>query len=326
MMTDKQNAMEILRFGKPDRVVGGMPAHWIGYFGVNHEGFDAPDAPNGIPVGRGWTDIWGVRWEKEYAGVMGFPKGPVLADLPAALRTYHWPDPYDDRLCRQIYEQAANADREKLFLCGSHRCTLWEAANKLVGMEDLMCFFHTEPAAVRDLLQRMMDFQLGIASHYLKVGVDMVFLAEDLGTQTGLLLSPAIIDEFLVPQYRRLFDLYKKHNVLIFFHSCGHVMPILNVLMDLGVDCLNPIQASANDFDQMRRITQGRMAFWGGVSSGLIVTGPTDAIRQEVRRCLRLLGTDGGYFCSPDQEMPFPREHIEAFWEAVNQYGAYPLC
>ena len=324
-MNAKQNALEIIRFGKPEKVVGGLPCHGIGYFGANHEGFDNPRAERGVPVGGTWTDIWGIGWEKEQEDIMGFFKLSPLADLPAALKTYRWPDPDEERICGQIYQEAPKADRAQVFLSGSHRCVLWERAYKLVGMEDLMCYFHTEPTAVKELLRRTMDFQLGVARHYLKVGIEVAFFSEDLGTQQGLLLSPEIVHEFFVPEYRRLFDLYKQNGVLINFHSCGHITPLLELFIELGIDVLNPVQSSANDLAEVRRITQGRMALQGGVSSGLLVSGPAEAIRQEVRRCLWVLGREGGYFCGPDQGMPWPKEHIDAYTQALEEFGAYPL-
>ncbi len=94
--------------------------------------------------------------------------------------------------------------------------------------------------------------------------------------------------------------------------TCGHISPILGLLMDLGVDVLNPVQESANDLELVRQRTQGRMALQGGINSGLIVNGPVDRIREEVCHRIHQLGQDGGYFCSPDQAMPFPKEHIRA--------------
>lgn len=244
------------------------------------------------PVGATWRDIWGTTWHKEHAGVMGFPRGNPLADL-SEMATYAWPDANDERLVEQIYRQAEGWDKETCFLWGGYRDTLWERTYMLCGMENAMCAFYSEPEAMRELLHRIMDFQLGMAQHYLAVGVEMVGCSDDLGTQIGPLLSPAIVQEFLVPEYRRLFDLYKGHGVLINFHSCGHVMPFLEMFIALGIDVLNPVQATANDLPELRRVTQGRMALQGGLSSGL-------------------LGREGGYFCSPDQRMPWPEEHYSA--------------
>lgn len=321
MLSARENALRILRFAAPERVTTAMPGFTIGYFGVNHESFDG--GGHHLPVGSTWTDIWGTVWEKEHPDVMGFPRGCPLAD-PAALRAYDWPDPDDARLVAPIYAHAPERPDET-FLCGSHRDTLWEKAYMLVGMERMMANFYDEPAFVREVLHRIMDFQLGIARHYLAVGVEMVAMSDDLGTQQGPLLSPWIVDEFLMPEYRRLFDLYRAAGVIIHFHSCGQVEWALERFMDLGVDCLNPVQASANDLARVRARTQGRMALQGGISTGVIMEGPPSRIRDAVRDALWTLGRDGGYFCGPDQGMPFPPAHLEAFHDALATFGTYPL-
>jgi uroporphyrinogen decarboxylase len=195
----------------------------------------------------------------------------------------------------------------------------------LVGMENMMMYFLSDPDYAREILHHIMDFQLGIARHYLRHGVEMVFLGDDLGTQQGPLLGPRIVHKFLEPEYRRLFELYRQHNVLIGFHSCGNVASVLDLFMDLGVNLLNPVQASANDLDQLRRVTQGRMALQGGVSSATIMEGPPERIAAEVRQRMRQLGEQGGYVCQPDQGMPYPPAHLQAFDDAVERYGRYPL-
>jgi uroporphyrinogen decarboxylase len=321
-MTDKENALRIIRFDHPERVVGGPPTHGLAYLGCNHEGYEG--GGHDCPVGTTWTDIWGTVWRKELEGVMGFPRHHPLAD-PTNLKSYKWPDPNDERICGRIYKQAEAFQGGDLFLSGSHRETLWEKSYMLAGMETMMVAFRTEPNFARDVLHRVMDWQLGIAQHYLKVGIEIAGLGDDLGTQRGPLLSPDIVQEFLVPEYRRLFGLYRQKGVLIGFHSCGKIDWMLETFMDLGVNILNPVQATANDLEKVRAITQGRMALQGGVSTGTIMAGPPEAIEAEVRQRLWQLGRDGGYFCSPDQGMPFPQGHLGAFRQAVAAYGRYPI-
>jgi uroporphyrinogen decarboxylase len=322
-MNAKENALRIMTFDHPEKVVSGCPTCDIGYLGCNHEGY-AGGGPD-LPVGSVWRDIWDVEWHKEQAGVMGFPKGHPLSDPVADLAKYAWPNPDDERIVGHLYDEARSWHREEAFLKGSHRDTLWEKCYMLMGMENAMCCFYAEPQAMRDTLRGIMDFQMGIARHYLKAGVEMVGMTDDLGTQIGLLLSPDIIREFLLPEYRRLFSLYKARGVRVSFHSCGHIEPILDLFMELGVDTLNPVQATANCLESVRLKTAGRMALQGGIPSGLIMSGPVDAIRAEVRRRIPQLGREGGYFCAPDQSMPWPEPHIVALREAVEEFGTYPI-
>lgn len=322
-MDAKENALRLLRFDSPERIVGGLPTWDCSYFGVNHRPFEGVGGHD-APPGTRWYDIWGVGWQKELEGVMGMAREHPLADL-SRLDGHAFPDPDDPRLCERIYERAAEGERDSYFLSGSHRETLWERCYNLVGMDRLMMAFTDQPDRVRELLRRVMDFQLGIARHYAEVGVEVAGLGDDLGGQHGLLFSPDVLHEFFVPEYRRLFSFYKERGVIIAFHSCGHIEPILDVFMDLGVDVLNPIQATANDLENVRRATQGRMALSGGVSTHTVMQGPVEAIRRETHLRMWQLGREGGYFCGPDQGMPFPEDHIRALGETVAEHGKYPI-
>jgi uroporphyrinogen decarboxylase len=319
----KENARRIIRFDRPERIVGGLPITYVCYHGCNHRGFDGGDAHQG-PVGSRWKDIWGTGWYKIKEGVMGLPEQCPLAEV-SALRDYTWPDPDDDRLIGKLYRMAASFEGDDRFLCGHHRDTLWEKAYMLVGMENMMVYFHREPAFAREVLQRIMDFQLGMAGHYSRAGVEAILLGDDLGMQTGPLLSPRIVQEFLVPEYRRLFRFYRERGVLISFHSCGNVEAFIETFIDLGVDVLNPVQASANDLDALRAETAGRMALQGAVNSATIMDGPADRICAEARERMWQLGREGGYFCGPDQGLPFPQAHVDALHSTVEAYGRYPL-
>jgi hypothetical protein len=129
-------------------------------------------------------------------------------------------------------------------------------------------------------------------------------------------------DRFLAGSHR---DTLWEKAYLIGFHSCGAVESAIETFVQLGVDVLNPVQATANDLDGIRSRTQGRMALRGGVSSATIMDGPVERIAAEVRERIWQLGRDGGYFCCQDQDLPFPEPHIDALHQAVEEYGQYPL-
>jgi uroporphyrinogen decarboxylase len=318
-----ENFLRILHFDGPQRAIGRLPVQVIRYTGNKHEAYDGSGGDDS-PLGATWRDIWGTVWRKAHADVMGLPMGYPLARVED-LRGYRWPDPDDERICAAIYNQAGDFPGGDLLLGGSHRDTLWEKAYMLAGMETMMVRFFEEPDFVREVLHRIMDFQLGIARHYVKLGVKVAFLGDDLGEQSRPLLSPRLVNEFLLPEYRRLCLFYKEHGVLLRFHSCGNIEAFLDMFMDLEIDLLNPVQATANNLENVRARTQGRMTLYGGVSSGILMEGPPERIEREVRRLLWLLGRQGGYVCAPDQDMPYPPEHIQALADAVDRHGWYPL-
>ena len=323
MLTQRENLLRVLSGDHPEYVPTTIPCFGLGYVGGNHEALDGSGG-DASPAGARWVDIWGVGWHKALPEVMGLTESYPLADI-TQLDRYACPDPFDPRICHPIHAAVLDFDRARLFLVGGHRNVLFEQAYKLVGMEALFIAFYEEPEAVKTLLHRIIDFHLGLARQYVARGVEWAFMGDDLGHQHGLLFSREILEEFFVPEYRRLFAYYRAHGVRINFHSCGRIQDISEVLIDLGVDVLNPVQATANDLALLRARTQGQLTLQGAIPSHVVAEGPVERIRAEVREKIHLLGKEGGYICCPDQAMPTPAEHLQALQDAVQEFGRYPV-
>jgi hypothetical protein len=323
MLTDRENALEMLNFGSPERITSGPPGYGIGYYGQN-----PTDTPEGVienpQVGSRWVDMWGIGNHKEHEGVMAFPEVPPIPE-PAALKDYTWMDPDDEKICGKIYTDYENAPEGTDWFSGGHRCLLWERAYKLTGMENLMMYFYTEPGFIKDVFHHIMDFNLGIAKHYLKLGVTSVGYSDDLGSQAGPLFGMNIFDEFFKPEYKRFYDMYRENGVYVGTHSCGRIDMFIESWIELGLSSLNPIQVSANDLDLVRDKTKGRLVLHGAISNIVLSEGTADDVRREVRNRMWQLGRDGGYFACPDQYMPWPEENYQTMHEAIEEFGEYPL-
>lgn len=316
-MTNRERTLKTLKYEKTDFIPSGLPLHGISYFGCDHQGLDGNEWGG---ANTKWTDMFGVYWEKQFADIMGMPLGHPLAET-GALKTYKFPNADDPKIIDKLYNEADLYVKGcDAFLCGSHRDTLWEKAYMLVGMENFMCYMHEEPEYAREVLHRITDFQLSVAKHYLNAGVEFVSMSDDLGMQNTLLIDKAMIYEFFVPEYKRLFDLYKSHNVKINFHSCGKINDLIPMFIELGVDVLNPVQATANDFELLKKLCYKKIALYGGVSSSVIAGGTREEIFARVKSAIDVLGEKGGYFCAIDQGMPFPPENLDYFNEAYNLY------
>lgn len=321
-LSPKENYLRAVRFQEAEYVPNGrcLPVEQVGYFGVNPE----DNRPEGSAA---WQDFWGVGHEQELEGVMPFPKHHPMPD-PDKWDEYRWPDPATLERMHSPLAKATAVDRENLLLAVSHRSTLFERAWKLVGMENLLVSMAADPDRAEWLFDQILAFQTGVARQYLdRLHPDMASLGDDLGTQRGLIFSVAHFRRFLKPRYARLIAMYKERGVLVWFHSCGHIMPLVADFMELGIDILNPVQARANeDLPLLRRQTAGCMALHGGVDTQYTLTlGTADEVRAEVHERIRTLGRDGGYICAPDQHMPLPAANVSAFDEAVAAYGQHPI-
>jgi uroporphyrinogen decarboxylase len=215
-------------------------------------------------------------------------------------------------------------DRSQCFVLGQQTYFLFERAWALMGMEAFMEAFHTNPGGLRRLLGRITDYNRRIFELYMELGCDGVSFSEDLGTQRSLMVSPSHFREFFLPEYGRAFEPVRAAGGMVNFHSCGCIMDIVDGLIELGVEILNPVQARANDLAELKRRCHGKMALMGGIDTQhVLMRGTPDDVTAEVRRVIDILAPGGGYICGPDQGMPFPDENIAALWRSAEEYNPY---
>lgn len=322
MFSEKENAERIIRFNNPDRIGTRVPMQLLAYLGCNHEGYQEKLNPDSSV----WDDIWGTTWRMESEYISEMPVRHPLSGGWTSVENYQWPDADDERLISKIYQDLeTNQNNQESFLTGFHRDLLLEKGSMLAGMQNLMIWFKTDPDLVKFIFQKIMDFQLGIAKHYIACNVEMVKFGEDLGGQTNALFSHEIFEKYFLPEYERIFDFYKEKDIYIYFHSCGRIEGFIDDFIKLGVDVLNPVQATANNLDLVRERTMGKIALEGGVNSSIVMQADKTALKKEVLQRLLQLGSDGGYFCCPDQKMPYPEMNLKLIDDIVYKFGIYPL-
>ncbi|OQC01748.1 MAG: Uroporphyrinogen decarboxylase (URO-D) [Candidatus Hydrogenedentes bacterium ADurb.Bin101] len=115
----------------------------------------------------------------------------------------------------------------------------------------------------------------------------------------------------------------RKPDLLIFYHSCGFVLPFIPDLIDAGIDILNPVQPECMAFEEVLKIAAGRLSFRGtiGTQTTLPFGRPAD-VRDAVWKNLRLCGPAGGILVAPTHlvEPEVPWENIEALVQAAADF------
>ena len=156
--------------------------------------------------------------------------------------------------------------------------------------------------------------------------VTMSYVSEDMGSQQGLLLSPAHIREFLLPRMQQMVELVHQAGAYVFHHNDGAIRQILPDLIDLGTDILDPVQWRAKGMERegLKRDFGDKVIFHGGVDNQYTLAWGTVAeVRQEVLDNLRILGAGGGYIIAPCHNIQpvSPPENIVAMYEAGYEHG-----
>jgi uroporphyrinogen decarboxylase len=193
-----------------------------------------------------------------------------------------------------------------------------------MGMDNFLLALYEEPDRLREVIDRIVDYNIICFHRLLDLGIDTLHVSEDLGMQHSLMMSPALFREFLLPAYERCFDEVLRRGVLIDFHSCGHVQEIVADLAAVGVAVLNPVQATANDQALVKRTLQGKTAILGGINSAVVLDGSPDDVRAEVRRAFEIFKPGGGWIAAPDQVVPHaPAENLAALWDTCYELAPY---
>lgn len=322
-LSHKENLVRAITRTDPDHVpVRRMNGLVPGLFKFYYDGAVSPW--NG-------TDRWGVMWVggtpagREWEPkVQGYAVNRPLQDPSLSkVEDYPFPDPMEPGI---MDGKLDGVDRDQVLILGDLPFLLLERAHVLMGMESLFLAMATEPEAVRVLLGRIADYQIGIVRRYIGLGVDAVRGVDDYGAQNSLLLSPKMWRDLIKPELSRIFKVAKDAGLFVFFHSCGHIMEIVPDLIEVGVDVLDPVQAQANDHAQLKHHFGDRLSFMGGTDSQYVLSRGTPAdVEAEVKHRIRILGSGGGYILGPDHFLPIPEPNYRAFLSAGERHGRYPL-
>jgi uroporphyrinogen decarboxylase len=180
------------------------------------------------------------------------------------------------------------------------------------------------------LLDRVMEFSIGVGVRLVELGVDAIWTGDDFGSQNGMLISPAMWRETFKPRFAALFAALKAANpdLLIAYHSDGAVAPILDDLVEIGMDVFNPVQPNVPGHHPraLKERLGDRLSFWGAIDQQhLLPHGTPDEIERDVAEKIAALGPGGGYMCAPAHiiQADTSMENVEAFIRAVKTYGTY---
>ena len=273
-----------------------------------------------------YTDVWGVRRRRPAHGHYYVVQAPfekedlTLADLDA----HPWPSPTqtDAAGLRQDAERLRRETDCALLVHMPGR--LFSLGQFMCGFENWLLQLKINPEFCEALLDRGLEIQLAMAQTMLDAvgdGVDLLYLADDYGMQTGPLISPELFRRIFKPRMARLFQFLKaRSSARIAFHSCGSVYALIPDFIDVGVEVLNPIQVSAADMDtgRLRREFGRRLAFWGAVDSHQVLPHGTPAqVRAEVARRVQDLGPSYIPCSVHNLQAEVPPENILAMIDAV---------
>jgi len=277
-----------------------------------------------------YTDEWGIQWRNQpyvtpygtgyYTEMVSHPLAPQSPQADErAVEGYRCPDPNRPELYREA-ERLIRDYKDEYWIVGVTVTTIFETAWALRGYDQMLVDFIDNP----DLAERLLDipyrYHLTAAKKLVDMGVDMIWTGDDMGMQTGMLISPRLWRKFFKPRMANFIASLKAINpqVKVAYHSDGNISAIIPDLIEIGLDVLNPIQPACMDPAELKRKYGDRLCFWGSMDEQhTLPFGSTAEVSSEVLTRLNTIGKDGGLILGPTHHVQLDTP-LENFWAMVN--------
>lgn len=281
--------------------------------------------------GSTYRDAWGCLWERALDGLEGQVLESPLDDW-ARLEAYRAPDPLasNDRFAeapdwkKEAGRIAAARAAGALAGAGVPHGFFLMRLYYLRGFENLMMDIATEEPKLDRLVAMVHAYNRARLQKWLSLGVEYFEFAEDLGTQTASLISPASFARYVTPYYRELVDMCRAKGVVTWLHSDGHILAIADQLIAAGFDILNP-QDLCNGVGEIARAMKGRVCIDLDIDRQRVVPFGTPAeIRELVEEEVRTLGSpQGGLKFTVGFYPPTPARNVDAVLSALEEFRTW---
>ena len=255
---------------------------------------------------------------------------PLAEHTVEAVKNFPLPDYKDLDLYRETARRMAAIDSRKrasaLAMGGE---TIFEGSWPLYGLEEFLIMLLSELEICEAIFERWTAVRLWQLETYAKFGrYDILWLGDDISNQLGMLIPPDLWRKTLKPRLKEIIECAKYYQPegLVFYHTCGNPTEVVEDLIEVGVDILNPVQPEAVDPAAYKKRWGDRLSFWGTVGvQKTLPFGTVEEVRKEVKERIETVGQGGGLLIGPSHviEPEVPWENVVAFVEAVKEFGVY---
>jgi uroporphyrinogen decarboxylase len=255
---------------------------------------------------------------------------PVEAAVKSEKDLDNWnpPDPDEPRRYEYLAELVKRYKGHKAVIAGFQ--DPFNVANEVRGAADHYMDFVRNPDFVDRLAGMIRDYYLKYIRNCIEIGADIIFITGDYATTKWPMLSNEHFAKHVIPVLRSLVDETKSLGAYALKHTDGNIWPIIDMIIDSGIDGLHPIDPLAGmDLGEVKEKYGHRVCLMGNVDCAYTLTwGTLEEVREEVKRCIRQAARGGGLICMSSNSIHSavkPENYVEMV-RAIHEYGKYPIC
>jgi len=211
---------------------------------------------------------------------------------------------------------------DRLFIVGVPRTFMVNSLFYVEGMERTLMDIVDRPEFIQRFAERQAEAAIQEAIAFARVGVDAIYVGETFGQ----FMSPEQFERLCVPYIRKFVEAVRPHGPLIYLHMCGRITHLLDLIVQTGVDCLEPLdEVGGTPVAEVKRRVGQRVALMGGVNTVLLSRGTLAEVEADCARCLREAKQGGGYILAACDMLPTETapEKVRAMVRAADTLGRY---
>ncbi|MGA2379000.1 MAG: uroporphyrinogen decarboxylase family protein, partial [Spirochaetia bacterium] len=224
------------------------------------------------------------------------------------------------------YRQALDRSGTKIGFCVLFAAFFQTLYEFVIGLEDTMKMAAEDRDFLEELLEISTEWCVKFCAAAIKNGVDFVWPADDVAFKTGLFLPPALMREIWAGRMKRICAPAVSAGKPVMFHSDGKVDDLIPMLLDMGVDCVHPVDPYGCDYREMKKKFGSAVCFAGNIDIEFPLAHGTPAdVEKDVKAHMDAMKQGGGYVCGSSHSIVnyVPHDNFIAMLNAIHRYGVY---
>jgi uroporphyrinogen decarboxylase len=269
-----------------------------------------------------FRDGWGTVWARSPHG-MAYVVDTPLAE-PGDLDNYQRPAAGPAEMFMvQLARERFGPEKAICFMMRGAFVRSW----RLRGMQALFMDMVDRPAFVHGLAEMVTAYNLELCEYLVQAGADVLIVEDDIAGNDRTLMSPRHFHEFIAPYNQRCLDYAHQHGLRVVRHSDGNLWPVLDSLLAMGYDGLNPLEPQAGmHLKKVKDYCGDRICLLGNIDCGdLLCSGSEEEVEAAVIQAIEDAAPGGGYvLCSSNSIHPGVKpENFLAMVRSAKKYGLY---
>ena len=231
-----------------------------------------------------------------------------------------------NKIVSYINEYKEAAEGTKVGITVVYAVLIQNFYDAIVGMNDFMMACYENRSFIEEMLEESTEYWVQMSKAIINAGVDFIWPADDIAFKTGLFLPAKLMKEIWVPRMKRIIEPALEAGIPVLFHSDGRIDEIIEDLIDIGVDCINPLDPYALDYKQYKKLYGDRLAFAGNIDIEFPLSkGTPEDVVKDVRQHMDAMKPGYGYIaCSSHSIVNYiPHENFIAMINAIHEFGKY---